>query len=104
MANDILNSKSEAGKSRETIKTPNAALWLAPIMPGSIKRFLSTICNTIPATLSVAPTRIMASVRGIRLIKSKLSCSDWLNMAFHSKSPTPMDKLHKLNKKSKIRL
>ena len=77
VAIDIFSNNGAEGNTNVANRIPTAALWLAPIMLGSIKRFFSTIWITIPATPRVAPTNTTATVRGKRLINNTCSCSGW---------------------------
>ena len=65
---DILNSGATDGANSIISSKAKAALWLAPTIEGSTKRFFIRICIIMPATASDAPLNTTANVRGRRLI------------------------------------
>ena len=67
-ATDIFASRGAAGSSSAISSSAKVALWLAPTMEGSTKRFFSRICIIMPATPMDAPVSTMANVRGRRLV------------------------------------
>ena len=92
-AADIPTSCGAAGKYSDISSMPSAALWLAPTIDGSTKRFFSRICIIIPATAIEAPVSTTAKVRGRRLIIISCISSDSENRRLHWKSATPTDRL-----------
>ena len=49
------------------IRIPRLADSTVPAVDGETKRFRASICMIMPVMLVEAPTRMMATVRGIRL-------------------------------------
>ncbi len=102
VAINILQNRLLEGKYKPTKSKPSPALWVAPTIEGSTKRFFNTTCRIIPATAREAPVKIMASVRGRRLTSNScrsLLTDCWVNACHspcHEKSATPTDKLTKI--------
>ncbi len=74
-ATDIFTISVAAGNSKAISKSPSEALWVAPTIEGSIKRFFIKICKIMPATAIEAPVSTMANVRGSRLVSSSCHSS-----------------------------
>ena len=91
---DILNSGATDGANSIISSKAKAALWLAPTIEGSTKRFFIRICIIMPATASEAPLNTTANVRGRRLISINCILSAEEKIRDQWNSATPTDKLN----------
>ncbi len=97
-ATNILPKTGVSGANRITNRMPRLADSTVPAVDGSTKRLRVSICMIMPATAIDMPARMIASVRGMRLIKRTSVARSVLfapNSVLSDTSLTPINRLIK---------